>query len=278
MSDTNDAGDFARPGPGHNQPPLETPDEIAERLGLAYLSLIGRRDELADMATRLPAADKMDSEWEKKLSDGIKAAQTFLKSAEARRVDEKEPFLAAERAVDGFFATVKDPITKLKDTMGALLSSYQRAEARRKADELAAEQRRAREAQEAAEAERRKAEAAARKKQLDAQAAADAADRLRRAKEAEAKAADDLAVAARAAKAKPAALSRSRTDLGVVASLRTVWDHEIVDADKVPRAYCSPDKAKIKAAIGSNTDDNDGKCTLKIAGVSIFPKSDSVVR
>lgn len=279
MSDTTEAAPTA--GIGHNNPPIETPDEIQERLAISHLALIGRRDELLEMSERLPKADEIDSDWEKKLSDGIKAASTFIKASEARRVDEKEPFLAAERAVDGFFKQQSDPVTKLKDTMGALLTTYQRAQARKELEARLERERIAREAQAKAERERiaaqEEARRLARKKQADADAAAAAARKVAEAKEAEARAADETAAAAKAAKVKPAALSRSRSDLGSVASLRTVWTHEIEDPARVPRAYCSPDKDLIKAAIKAHTGP-DNRCTLKIAGVRIFESSDSVVR
>lgn len=301
MSDTNDVGDVERPGKGHNLPPIETPDEIAERLALTYLALIGRRDALLGMKDRLPAPDKIDADTEKKLSDAIKAAQTFIKSSEARRADEKEPFLAAERAVDGFFYQCSDPIEKLKDTMTELLSGYQRAKARKEAERRAAEARAAEEARLNALAEQRKAEAAERKRAAEFEAAAKAADAKRasdaarsaaasraaasreasrradEAREAAAAAADRAEATRRATRVTRAELSRSRSDLGVVASLRTVWDHEITDPGRVPRSYCSPDKALIATAIKVHTT-ADGKCPLKIAGVKIFPASNTVTR
>lgn len=299
MSDTSEAQ--PSPGRGHNLPPIETPDEIAERLALTYLALIGRRDELLGMKDRLPAADEIDSDWEKKLSDAVKAAQTFIKSTDARRADEKEPFLAAERAVDGFFGQCSDPIEKLKDTMSALLSGYQRAKARQEEERRAKEARAAEEARLNALAEQRKAEAAERKRAAEFEAAEraaaakrasavalttaaakaaasrEASRRADEAREAAAVAADRAETTRRATRVTRAELSRSRSDLGVVASLRTLWDHEITDPGRVPRSYCSPDKALIAAAIKVHTT-ADGKCPLKIAGVKIFPASNTVTR
>lgn len=268
--------EISEPNPapiGHNRPPIPTPDEIAEQLAIDQLSLIGRRDELAEMTDRLPAQDEIGDEWEKKLTDGIKAAQSFLKACEARRVDEKEPYLAAERAVDGFFKNVAQPIERLKDRMGALLSTYQRAKARAEQAKRDAELAEARRLQAEADEAQRKAERAARKAAEDA-AAAKAAEAAR---EAAIKAAEDAERARKAATVKPAELSRTRTDLGVVGSLRTVWTHEIVKAASVPRSYCRPDDGLIKAAIKAHTD-KAGNCDLKIPGVRIFQQSDSVVR
>lgn len=298
---TDASGSGAPIGIGHNNPPVETPDEIAERLGLAHIALVGRRDDLLKMNDRLPAPDAVDDDWEKKLSDGIKAAQTLIKSSEARRADEKEPFLAAERAVDGFFYGCSGPIEKLKDRMSALLSAYQRAKARREAERRQEEARKAEAARVAAEAERKRLEAVERKRAQEFEDAARAAEKKRaterdraaaakranesaaagrrasEAREAAARAADAAEQARRATRARNADLSRSRTDLGVVASLRTNYDFEIEDNERVGRQYCSPDKGKIRAAINAAIQD-DGSCKLKIPGVRIFPKADSVVR
>ncbi len=80
----------------------------------------------------------------------------------------------------------------------------------------------------------------------------------------------------RAAKASTADLSRTRTDLGAVASLRTTWTHDVTDPAAVPRLYLSVNDAAIAAAIKAAT--VDGKCELKIPGVHIYPVADSVVR
>lgn len=280
MSDETEADD-ERPGIGHNLPPLETPDEINERLGITHLRLVGRADELKRMEVRLPDPKDLNDDWEKKLSDAIKATQTFLKSSEARRLDEKEPFQAAIRAVDGFFASVADPIEKLKDRMSTLLTNYQRAKERVKRERLQEEARQR-------EAERQKAEQARRKAEADARAAAKkrsddlaaqraAQDRARLAEQRAAIATEEANIARREAMVKPAELSRSRSDLGVVSSLRRTWDYETENADRVPRKYCSPDRALIMAAIKAATDEH-GICRLKIPGLRIYESKNSVTR
>lgn len=79
-----------------------------------------------------------------------------------------------------------------------------------------------------------------------------------------------------AERANSAELSRTRTDLGAVASLRTTWHHEVIDAALVPRLYLAVDDSAIAAAIEAAT--KDGKCDLSIKGVRIYPMTDSVVR
>lgn len=84
-------------------------------------------------------------------------------------------------------------------------------------------------------------------------------------------------VTSRAARATTADLSRTRTDLGAVASLRTTWHYEVVNPDEVPRLYLQVDESAIAAAVRAATTP-DGKNTLQIAGVRIYPITDSVVR
>lgn len=153
------------------------------------------------------------------------------------------------------------------------------AKAKAEADRKAAEAKDKADREEAAakaEADRQAAEA----KEAADKAAAERAEQERQAKEqreAADKARADKAKAEKSAGAKAADMSRTRTDLGAVASLRTVWKHRIVDAEKVPRAYLSVNEPSIVAAIRAATT-KDGKCPLKIAGVEIYPDTGSVVR
>lgn len=110
-----------------------------------------------------------------------------------------------------------------------------------------------------AKAERKEQERAA----AEARDAATAAERLNN-------------KAGRAERANSAELSRTRTDLGAVASLRTTWDHEVVEPALVPRLYLRVDEGAIAAAIKAAT--VEGKCDLTIKGVRIFPVADSAVR
>lgn len=82
--------------------------------------------------------------------------------------------------------------------------------------------------------------------------------------------------AGRAERANSAELSRTRTDLGAVASLRTTWTHEVIEPAAVPRLYLRVDDGAIAAAIKAAT--VDGKCELTIKGVRIYAVADSVVR
>lgn len=295
--------------PGNNNPP----DPIAslkEQLEQTHTELLDRQEKLLAMEGRLPEACQ-DADMAAKLSDGIKALTAFVKNSEATRVAAKEPFLASGRAVDGFFKSKSDPIEKLKTKMGAMLTAYQREVAdkeRRRLEAIAAEERRiaaeterkareeARIAREAREAEERRAEKAQRAAAALAgkkRAEAEAAERKRQADAAAAqKVLDDAAAVARDAArlqkqesvtakidagAKAADLSRQRSTAGSVASLRVTWHGDVVKEEDVPRQFLKVDEGAIRIAIKTATT-ADNKCNLKIPGVRIYPKEESVVR
>jgi hypothetical protein len=304
------AAESILPPLGHNHPP--DPIEILRgELSETHVPLRERGDALTEMGDRLPESCD-DDETAAKLADAIKSCTAFVKNADAARVAAKEPHLAAGRAVDGFFKAMSDPVDKVKARMGALLTTYQRKVAdaeRRRLEAIAAEERKAaqeaeraareaarvaREAREAEERRAREAAEAAAKLEGEARRKAEAEEaarrdaeraRLREIEEAEAAKARDAARAAKAdadkareeSQAKAADLSRSRTDLGSVASLRTTWVHEVENADEVPRAYLSVNEGAIKAAIKAATT-KDGRCPLRIPGVRIYAKAETVVR
>lgn len=294
-----------RLGIGGNNPP--DPIEILRgQLAETHAPLADRQAAILDMDARLPASCD-DEDTAKKLADGVKVCMTFAKNSEAARVAAKEPYLAAERAVDAWFKNLASPVERLKGKIAALLTAYQRrieaeerarreAEAARLRAEAAEADRLRREAQAAArkaEEERLAAERAAREakdaadrevaqaRAASARAEAEklAADQAARDAKAEAAAAKEAAArAAQAAKEKPAELTRQRSDLGSVASLRRTWDFEIVDADAVPRMFMRVDDAAIRAYIKSSTDKKTGDCRAKIDGIRVFEKHDTVVR
>lgn len=300
----------SRLGIGANNPP--DPIELLRgQLVETHAPLRERGDALTEMGNRLPESCD-DEETAARLADAIKSTSAFIKNADAARVSAKEPHLAAGRAVDGFFKAMSDPVDKVKAKMGGLLTTYQRKVAdaeRRRLEAIAAEERRlaqeaqraareaervAREAREAEERRAAEARAAAAKLEGEARAKAQAEEAARAAEErarvkaieeAEAAKARDAARAAKAdadkareeSQAKAADLSRSRTDLGSVASLRTVWTFEVENADEVPRAFMSVNDGAIRVAIKAATT-KDGKCNLKIPGVRIFARAETVVR
>ena len=194
------------------------PDELAllrERLEESNAPLLKRAEELLAAADRLPEIDGDATAG--KVADYIKLVGAAIKTGETARTSAKEPHLAAGRAVDTFFkARVTDPLDALKRNVERRLTAYlqaKEAERRRAAEE---EARRVREESEARA--RAAQEAEARGATHEAAAAMDAAV----AKEAEANSAAEQAAA------KPSELSRTRGEVGSVASLRQVWKGEIV--------------------------------------------------
>jgi flagellar biosynthesis GTPase FlhF len=298
------------PTAGHNNPP-DAVQILRQQLEETHRPLIDRQEQLIGMEARLPATCE-DEDTAAKLADAIKSCTTFTKTSEATRLAANEPYRASIRTVDGFFKSQSDPIDKLKTKMGAILTDYQRRVAdaeRRRLEAIAAEERRvaqeaerkareeARLAREAREAEERRAEEA-RKAAAElagkAKREAEEAERKRAAAAAaELKQQEDLAAAARDkareakqvqnvakedASAKAADLSRSRSNSGSVASLRSTWDFSVEDPALVPREYLSVSEGAIRTAIKANTSKDGRKCLLKIPGVKIFEKQESIVR
>ena len=169
----------------------------------------------------------------------------------------------------------------------------QAAEATSREERAAAQAARLRADREAAEAkaeanrEEAQAKAEADRAAAAAQAAIDAAAaeraeqerQAREAREAADKARGERAKADKAASAKAADMSRTRTDLGAVSSLKTEWKHRLIEGqeDKIPRAYLEVCTPAIVAAIRAATT-KDGKCELRIPGVEIYPVHTTVTR
>lgn len=240
---------------------------------------------------------KMNTEyltpWQQKKADEEKARREAA-AAEARRIQEEEARKAREEATR--LAEARRKEREAKEAAEKAERERQEAEARAERERQAAE-RQAAEAKnkrerEAAEKARREAEARAAEEKRKAdeeaakaraeqeKAAAERREQEREAKEAREaadKAKADKAAAEKSAGARAADMSRTRTDLGAVASLRTTWKHRVVDADKVPRTYLQVHEPSIVAAIRSATT-KEGKCDLAIPGVEIYPVTDSVVR
>lgn len=184
--------------------------------------LTRRRDELLGSCQRVPAVID-DEATSGKIADLIKLIAACTKNAEADRVSRKEPFLEGGRIVDGLYRQITEPLTKSKADVERRLTLWQREQAdkeRRRREEEARRQ-----AEEAERARRVATEAEAKlrnERELEAAVAAHEA----------AKQAEAAAIAARrAAEARPAELSRERSNLGAVSSLRRFWDFSDLDRD-----------------------------------------------
>lgn len=241
-------------GIGDNSGGLSQAEQIAQNVREKHPDLVKRSAELAGMLERAPT-EATDEDTANKISEAVRQCTAFLKSAEATRVEDKEPYLAGGRAVDGAFKTLTDPVAKTKQALERVRTAY---------DIRVEEAERERLRKEAEEA-RKKAEKIA----ADANTAAG--------QERAAVAAQVAEEAQQAVKATSADLTRTRTDSGVTTSLRSEWRFEITEAKKVPKKYLVPSEALIKAAIKAATT-KDGECPLEIAGVRIYKHRFSQVR
>lgn len=246
--------DATGPGTGHNAFKLPNKEEIAATLGDQYPTLTARAAEIVAKLAKVPPTISTQDESDK-VSEFVRACMTFEKNANAAREEEKAPWLAAERAVDGFFNALRTNVDNVKKDLSRRATAW---DIKVMAAEKAERKRIAKAAQEAADVaamqaktNKQKAEA-----QADQQIAQDAA----------------AAVAVR-----PAELSRSRTVSGVTRSLRVKWKHEVTESKKVPKRFLAPSAELIEGAIKAATTE-DGQCLLEIPGVRIYPDYSSQVR
>lgn len=258
--------DDERLGVGGNQPPPET-NPLRDRLAEQAAAVIKRRDELLASVARCPS-EVPDEETCGKIADLVKLLMACHKNAEGMRIKDKEPFLESSRIVDGFYRQITDPLDRAKRDIESRLTTYQRRKAedeRRRREET---ERLARE-----EADRARKEAEAKAAAMTTQAALDdavSAEALAR------QAAADAEKAAKEAGAKAAEMSRTRGDLGSVASLRTFWDVADLDRNTLDlesiRAHISIDALEkaVRAFVRAG-----GR---KLTGARIFENTSTQVR
>lgn len=201
---------------GDNRPPLADAADLAVR----FAGLAVRAEKIAAAAGELPQVIG-DDDMLGQFGPVVKDARELLRDADARRVDEGAPFLAATRTVNAFFATVTDRMDVLIKRLSARADRYQTEKAdaaRRKA---------------AAEAEAIRAEEARRRALAIAE---DERNRPKAATNQETRAAqlgglaDEQEAIARA----PAAdLTRVRHDDGSLTTAGTKYEATIVDIEKM---------------------------------------------
>ena len=208
------------PMTGHNLGTVPTPEAIAEYLSDAYRGDKQRAEDFIAAFDRVPA-EIGDEETNMRAADFAKKIATHIKVLESDHKGEKQPYLDGGRAVDGFFKTLSDKLTVAKKEVERRQTAYANKKA---ADERCRREEEARITKEAADRAAREALERA------AQLPADAADAVLQdaiVQEVRAEAAVE------AAQASQADLSRTRTDLGVVSSLRTTWKGEMVNRDEL---------------------------------------------
>lgn len=230
------------------QPPI-VPDAaaIAAYLDYEMEALAARRNALvsalgADAEAGLHSDDDLAA-----VAENMKMAAALGRVCEDRRSEQKAPFRRGGEAVDAWFKRFVGPLQPVMARVQTQMNRYG-------ADKLIAERARA-------EAERK--------------AAQDEADRLaaEAARAVETRAPDTAAaleVAFVAASSVPteqraADLTRVRGMFGAVASVRESWTWEIVDEDRIPRAYLKVNDDAIKRAAKER--DASGRPTRVIPGL-----------
>jgi phage-related minor tail protein len=287
------------PVSGDNRPALVTADQLA----VDYRHVEEGVTKALALAADTPPVIEDDDDLGA-CREAVKALMGEHKRAEALRVDNKAPYLDAERVIDSFFNALKKKCADAQAKIEAAAHRYLKkkedaerarreeeariareaerkqneeaqaamraaAEARRKADEAAMQAAQAeRDKRERSEQEAREARAAAEKKEAEARAA--------RQKEIEATA--GAAQAQKSADAKPADLARTRVESGGIATLAQTWSFKIeayamVDLDAL-RPYFA--EADVEKAIRRYVSFNKGDRPLK--GVSIFPVTNAQMR
>lgn len=184
-------------------------------------NLKGQVDTIAERANKAPREIKTDADLDA-IGTLVKDARALSKAVTAKRVAAKEPFLTAEREVDGFFAGFTDRLNRIASAFQVLGDAYQDAKVaaeRAKADAIA---KKAREEQQSRLELARKADEAGRM--------ARSANHVGKAEAASAQAFQAENVLA----ARPAEIARQRFDSGTVASAKGEWTFEITDYSKIP--------------------------------------------
>ncbi|HUY05076.1 MAG TPA: hypothetical protein VMV33_17500 [Rhodocyclaceae bacterium] len=205
---------------------LLNPEDIARSLTTLYADRQKRVTDLKAAYDRFLASYANgipDDSTQSKAADFVRQLRTAEQDIDKLRTDVKAPVLAAQRQIDGFFKkNMVDVLEAARTKVAALMTAY--------ATKQAAEARRVRE-----EEARRQAEEAAR--QAAALEQEESPETLARAVEAEQAAID----AAAAARARPADLTRVRSDLGSTASLRMRRTWELDNLAALVRAVAAGD-------------------------------------
>lgn len=245
-------------GIGHNQPTL------ADSLALEFSELLDTVQKLADKANAVKAV--VDEKGLNSDDDIIqmvevgKEATKLSSSLDRKKLDRTASLRGDVETINGFFATIKTRVERIKTAFGAKVGEYEEAKKERQRREAAE---RARQAEEAAAAKLKEAEEARHSVMGDVL--------LNEAVKAE----QEFQMAANAAVS--AGTGPTRTDAGTVSQSKK-WDFEIIDASKIPLEDLRPyftiadlEKA-IRAHVRMNRD------TKPLAGVRIFPDTKTSFR
>jgi len=227
---------------GDNRPP-DYAQDVTNRMAADYAALMETVTLQLQEARSLPETVESEDDLVS-FSDLVVRLRDTANRAEGSRVAEKEPFLRAGQAVDGFFNGLKERAQKGAAVLTARVNHFQ-------LQKLAAERLVRERAKAKAEAEERARIEEAQRAQREAEAAERIAERARRDQEAkleraidmvahadaaqiDARMASELAQAARVAAAQtPAAMARSRLDDGRLVTMKQVGFAEVADRSQL---------------------------------------------
>ncbi len=145
----------SNPASGHDLPPTNRNSSVDALYSSSNNLIFANARKIACRRDARTGAIDVE-ETAGKMGDFIKQLTAFDKTCETKRVGTKEPYLGAERAVDGFFKGLAKPITDAKVKLRARVTDYLRSRnaerqrretearaAQAEADRLAAEARKA---------------------------------------------------------------------------------------------------------------------------------------
>jgi hypothetical protein len=240
--------------------------EIADYLDYAGSQLKERRAELiAALAANLVAHPTInDDEVLALIAENMRMAGALARTAEDHRETHKEPFWEGGKAIDRWFKTFQAPLAAAMAPVQAAMDAYGAAKLARQQAEAAA-------AAKLAQAEADRATDRAAQALREGRSASDAldaaADATARAEEADER-----------AQARPADLTRVKSDYGAVASVRQKWMWRVVDLKKVPKKYTKTviDEEAVKLAAKDRGP--SGKPICIIPGIEFYPETRMGVR
>lgn len=130
----------ATPALGHNKPPA---DEAGANLSETNAGLSRLQQQLLARAAKAPKAINSEK-GAKDLAALVRELRETVGAFEAARVEQKEPYLAGGRAVDGYFKGLVKPLEQAMGRLSGVITAWQdrvEDERRRAAEKEAAEAR-----------------------------------------------------------------------------------------------------------------------------------------
>ena len=242
-------------GLGHNKPP------IAEILSEQNADALAELEQLAGRANEMPRTIKSDDDLPPLVAI-VKEARSMARALDKSRKEETRPLRDRITDTNAFFNAHVQRAERIQSAAEKIINDYQRKKAEAERQQRLREEKKAR-----AEAEK--------KLQKASQAPLGSAGEIAM-KEAE-DAAGAAARATSAAHASASDLARAKTEYGT-ASVREIWDFEIIDPAQVPLEKLRPFLGieAIKKSIRQYL--NFAKDTANLEGVRFFKSTKTIIR